>query len=207
MLSLPTGLRLRLASSRDADGIANLYHRCNVANSTSFMSSLGEPFLRAYYSITLRAPYAVAICAENTHGQLLGFATGTLNAADQMSRLSRARFKLLWAATPRIIRNPGLFSAMRRRSRPGNNEFIITTGARWEYWAWDPEARVPGGALLVHSAWLHVVRGLGVRAISTEVNRSDSNVIRIHKQAGANIVKEIQTPDGLARVIMEYRFK
>lgn len=205
--SAPASFRLRFARPGDAAALALLYIRCNAENSQSFLSKLGPRFVRAFYSVTLRSPYSIGICAESGSAQILGFATGTLDASDQMKRLSRARWRLLWAALPRLVKSPRLIAAMRRRSQQDNNEFIITSGARWEYWAWDPLEKAGGQALRLHAAWLQIARQMGATAVFIEVNESAAETVRIHRVSGAQTMRQIVTPEGVRRVIMQYSFK
>lgn len=197
-------MRLRLAKPVDAAAIADLYRVCNAGNPHSFMLRMGRRFLRRYYRVTLAAPESVVVCAEDDAGRLLGFASGTIDAAALLAGLRHARWSLLLAAAPAVARHPGLLPSMLRRGRGGVNEYIVSTGARWEYWAWDPRHRGTSGALALHRAWLEVMRRLGVRVIGLEVNATDEKVAFLHRARGARLVREVTTPDGLRRLFLEY---
>lgn len=197
-------MRLRLAKPVDAAAIADIYHACNVGNPQSFMLRLGRRFLCCYYRITLGARESVVLCAENPAGEIMGFASGTIDASALLRTLRRARWSLLFAAAGSVTLHPGLLPQMWRRGRNDGNEYIISTGARWEYWAWHPRFKGTSGAIALQRAWLNVMRGLGVRKVGLEVNADDEKVAFLHRSCGAKLVRETITPAGITRLFLEY---
>jgi hypothetical protein len=193
-----------MAKPDDAPDIAAIYEASNEGNEQSFMSKLGPRFLSCYYRIVLKAPSSVVICAVSEAGQIQGFAAGSLDAAEQLALLRQNRLKLLWAALPRLLQQPGLVQRMLARGRQDENEFIITKGVRWEYWAWHPQYKGTNGAMRVHRAWLAVVKSLGASRVSLETNDNDEKLAFLHSSQGAKLVKVYATPEGLKRKLFEY---
>lgn len=200
-------MQLRLAKPSDAEAIAAIYDASNVGNPQSFMTKLGRSFLARYYRIVLSARGSVAVCAISETGAIMGFASGTLDAFEQIAELRRHRVSLAWSALPRLVRSPQLFKAMRARSTATDNAFIVSEGARWEYWAWDPQFRSTNGAMGLHRAWISVVRSMGVTRVSLEINDSDEKLAFLHGSQGAKLVRKYSTPEGLERRILQYNLK
>ena len=197
-------MRLRLAKPDDAGAIAEIYYACNAGNPRSFMVRMGRRFLRCYYRVTLGARESVTLCAENPAGEMMGFASGTIDASALLGTLRSARGSLLLAAAGAVMLHPTLLSQMRRRGRDGGAGYIISTGARWEYWAWHPRFKGTSGAIALQRAWLDVVRGLGIRKVGLEVNADDEKIARLHQSCGAKLLRETTTPEGIARLFLEY---
>jgi hypothetical protein len=84
--------------------------------------------------------------------------------------------------------------------------YIVTSGARLEFWGWLPGARAGAGAIVLLKAWLSLARLLGAQEIWFEVDGDHEPVEKIHRAMGARTVKEIVTPDGRARRIMQYAY-
>ncbi len=202
-------MRIRLAKPSDMDQLADVHWVCSREQANGFMFKLGKRFLRQYYRVLLTEENTVVICAIADDGRIVGFASGSLDAAEHLVVLKRNRFRLLWAALPALVRNPalinGLFSRQRSRSAEEGG-YIVLSGARGEYWAWIPTARSAGAAIGLFQKWLSLMRLLGAQEVRFEVDRGDGNVEQIHTMLGARIVKELVTPDGKPRLVMEYVF-
>lgn len=173
------------------------------------MFQLGERFLTEYYRCFLRERGSVILCAENRTGTIVGLVSGSLAMEEHLRALRRRAPRLALASLPAIARSPGL--ARRAWSRrgtdsedPGHDTYIATSGPREEYWAWDARERGGGGALALHLAWLNVMKALGARSVSLEVDRVNAAVLQAHRAMGASITAEWDTPDGRRRVAMQY---
>lgn len=199
-------MHLRVAKVCDAAALAGIYYESNRTNSDSFLCKLGQGFITAYYRVVLSAPNSVAVCAVSEAGEVLGFASGTCDAAELLTFLNRFRWRLFAAAIPRLLLQPALFGKMLRRGRARGNEYIVGSGARWEYWAWHPKYAGSNGAMRLHRAWLAIMRSLGVKVIQLEINESDSRLAFLHRSQGAVQVNAYTTPDGLRRLTLQFAF-
>lgn len=202
-------MRIRLAKVGDAGDLARVHWVCAAELKDSFMYKLGVRFLHAYYNVVLREKSSVVLCAEDDQGRIIGVYSGTTDSAEHTAALKRNRLRLLVASLPGLVRYPSLLGGLiaRFRSVSGDqNEigFVMLTGARGEFWGWLPEKRGVGGALIMHSRWLSIMRALGARRIQFEVDEENQRVVKLHLAQGARVVKKYVTPDGKARLLMEY---
>ena len=202
-------MRIRFAKLSDSQKLAEVHWQCSPEQPDSFMARLGPFFLRQYYRALLHEKYSVVLCAEDDQRELVGFISGSLDATEHIPELRRHRFKLLWGALPALLKNPRLFRGMLNREESKSadledNGFIVLHGARWEYWAFLPEARAQGKALALFRAWLATMRAAGAREIRFEVDEDTPKIVRLHRSLGAKIVRKCVTPEGKQRLIMEY---
>ena len=201
-------MRIRSATLRDADTIAQLYLASARDERRNILLNLGTRFLKAYHEIMLLERDALVLCAENGSGAVVGFVTGSLDVTTHLRAVSRFRLRLLWAALPALLRSPHLIGAVLRRQRAAtqtDSGYVVSSGCRIEYWAWAPD--VPRGAdpLLLMKAWLAAAWARGAAEIGFEVNEDHEPVARLHKALGAELVRRIVTPDGQARSFMRYK--
>jgi hypothetical protein len=175
------------------------------------MHLLGGRFLRAYYRVLLRDSQSVVVCTvdDSDPAEILGFASGTLDAGQSNDALRRGRFSLGFAAILAVLCRPWLLGRLISRYRslsPSNRtgQYLVSSGPRGTYWAVLPEARKGGLAFKLLQKWLNVMRELTAQAIQFEVDKAHASMERAHICLGARVVKELVTPDGKARLIMEY---
>ncbi len=198
-------MQLRLANLADAPELARLHLQSGAQQPGAFMFKLGRMFLAEYYRTVLRTQGTVILCAEED-GRLVGFVSGTLRGEERVPGLRKRRFRLAVAALPSILCCPSLFWQARAREQSGSADsgpgFIVQSGAHEEYWAWSGGGTT--GALDLHLKWLSLMKTLGAQKVTGEFDRVNKAIEQVHRILGARFVKEITTPDGRQRVIMEY---
>lgn len=206
------GICYRLAKSSDASELARVHHICAADQRQSFFHRLGISFLAAYYRVLLAEQHSIVLCALDEGGMLMGFASGSLDAGEHARALRQNRLRLALASLPAMARRPGLLAGLISRQRlqsadaDGQGGYIVLHGPREEYWAWLPQQRKAGGAIELHRKWLELVRLLGAQQVRLEVDRENPKVEQLHLKLGARVVKQLVTPDGKERVILEYPF-
>jgi hypothetical protein len=200
-------MNYRLAIQGDAKRLAYLHRLSSEKQPGGFMYQLGSPWLEQYYRILLGQRYTVIMCAEDDHGKIIGFASGSLDAAEGIAALRRNRLKLLWAALPAILRNPNLVKEVRSRQNSDSADqpsqgYVLQAGAHEDYWAWE-NPKQPG-AIELHLKWLSLMRLLGVKSVKGEVDIVNDMILKTHQRLGAKIIGTFITPNGNERVIIEY---
>ncbi len=91
-----------------------------------FLTALGLPFLRTYYRAVLQFEESIAVCAINTQGKLVGFATGSMQATGYNRRLLSANcrgfllvaLKLIFTKPKAIIR---LLKNLTKQAHPADD--------------------------------------------------------------------------------------
>ena len=84
------------------------------------------------------------------------------------------------------------------------DNYIITTGARSEYWTWDKSLNDPVSSVELLNTLYRIFYSLGVKEVCFEVDMINKKVLKFHKWNGAILVNEIMLPDGRKRQIMKY---
>lgn len=202
-------MRIRIASIQDASELAKVHIKCATQMNRSFMDKLGIHFLTSYYKILLKEKSSVVVCAENGDENIVGFHSGSLDTKEHFAALESKKGLLLVSALPAISRNPGLLVAInkRRKSKSAQHEvFISMEGPRAEFWGWIKNEGPPGGAIAVLKKWMSIMRLFGAKGIRFEVDKDNTNALKLHRAIGALIVKEYITPDGQKRYLMEYPY-
>jgi hypothetical protein len=201
-------MRYRLAKVSDASQLAAVHHRCARDEPGSVFVQLGRFFLRQYYRIVLPQKFNVTLCAENDRGEVVGFMSGSIDYSQHVKALRKARFRLALSALPALLRRPrilwGLLS--RRASLIGSAEgkHVTRPGPRVMYWAMLPEARAGANAFVLQEKWLALVRLLGCREVEFDVDGENRRVENFHRARGAEVLEELNLPDGRKRIIMRY---
>jgi hypothetical protein len=206
---IQAAMRIRLAKPKDAAALARVHHACSSELPQSFMDRLGPQFLRQYYRVLLQEKNSVVICAENSNQEVVGFISGSLDATEHMPELKRHRISLFLGALPALLRHPSLLLGMldRQDSKSADvadDSFVVLKGARWEFWAYLPEARAGGKALDLFTSWLTMMRGFGTGIIHFEVDEDTPKIARLHRMLGARVLRKYITPEGKSRFLMAY---
>jgi hypothetical protein len=202
-------MHYRLAAICDAKDLARIHDVCSRDQPGSFMFQLGPRFLKQYYRLFIKEKKAVILCGLNEEGKLIGFVSGTLDAAESVENLRKHKIRLFLAASIATLRRPrllaGLFSRYWSISRRADQEeYMINSGARCTCWAVLPEARANMGAVTLLRTWLAVMRALQAGRIRMEVDCDNTRSEMVHRLLGGRLVHEYRTPDGKPRVLMEY---
>jgi hypothetical protein len=202
---------MRLAKPSDAASIAQIHYGSSKQLSTGFFSIAGKFFLKQYYSIILDNPYSVVVCVEDENRRICGFASGTLDASAHFANLKNNRIRLGLALLPSIVQKPRILvealSRYRSTELESEGQFVITSGARGEFWVWDAASKDTVWAGVLNDAHLRIFRSLGVKTLRFEVDAENPDVVAYSLKNGAVVIDTIALADGRTRYIMEYNLR
>lgn len=201
-------ISFRLARVGDCDALARLHVKCSMSQPQGFMYRLGPVFLRTYYRVLLAERNSLVICAEQ-EGRIVGFLSGSMKAEEHISAIRKSAVRLGLAAGLAILMHPSLAEDLFRRwqfvrGSAEAGELIEVSGVRQEYWAWNAEARLGGGALALNRVWKQVAEAFGAKVVRLEVDRANLKVLRLQLALGAREARSFTTLDGRERVVLEY---
>ncbi len=201
-------IKNRIAKESDALSLALLHIECSKYQQGGFMHKLGLNFLKKYYEITINNKNSVIILAQNENDEVLGFHSGTLDACEHYKNLRRYRFKFILPVLKTLISNPKLVLEIYTRFKyTGNNSslmFGIKTGARGEYWGWNPTRPNAVESINLHRNWHLILKQLGATNVRSEVDIVNDRIYKSIKIMGGNIIEVITLHDGRTRAIVEY---
>lgn len=225
-------MKFRLAKASDCKQLARVFLACSAeddAERENFAYRLGRVYVQQYYRVLTWEYRSVVLCGVDDCDprRVLGFVSGTLDAAESMASFRRYRWRLGLAASLALLTRPGLLAGLVRRYRAtaaatqtppatataantapetadGGSRYVIDSGARMTYWGVLPEARRGPGALLLVQKWLHLMWLLGAEEIRLELNRENTRAQQAHRMLGAEVTEQFVTPEGRERVIMRY---
>ena len=203
-------MKFRLAKKSDAKELSLLHYKIKDLDGRGIFSQMGKCFLNKYYSIILNDPNEVVLCAYNESG-IVGFASATLDVEKQFTNLRKNKFKLFLSSIPSIIFNPNLFLELLNRynstKKVSENKYVISEGARGEYWVWDPDNDQSIYAPVLNNKHIEILHILGVKSYNFEVDSKNIGVYKFSLNNGAKEVSREKLPDGRERIIMNYDVK
>ena len=200
-----SNIRFRLAKPSDAKQIADCHWHVRDRYTTGIFLSLGKGFLKAYYEIMLNDPNEIVVCAENTNGEIVGFASGTLNAKSQSSTIRKNKFKLGFYALLGILVHPSYLKGVIERYKSLSNDskaprFLHLEGARSEYLCWKKGDENSMGMMLLDRIKNKIFVNCGIKEVYFEIDRHNEKLFN-NKVSGKNtlLVEEYELPDGRTR--------
>jgi hypothetical protein len=201
--------RMRLAKEVDCRELAEIFYICSREQPGSFLYKLGKRFLREDLRATLRNTHSVILCSLDDTGRIVGFVSGSLNAANHWTWLRKHRFRLALAAAPALICKPRLILDLIKRYRFlfGSRQKqvrLIWSGARCGYWAMLPTARGNLASVMLFRKWMELMRLLGAKDIMLEVDHENPRSEETHRRLGAKPAVEFVAPGRTLRKIMIY---
>jgi hypothetical protein len=168
-------------------------------------------FLTRYYRILLEDENGVVLCAVDDDGQIVGFVSGTLDAAGSSSALREHKLSLALWAGPATIRKPSLLLGLRSRYKTlvpppeaSDRLYVSAQGARCSYWAVRRMEQSGIVAIALLRQWLAIMRSLGAGRIVLEVDEQNADVAKVHQLLGARESRRYVTPDGKSRRELYY---
>lgn len=199
---------LRIAKPFDYKSLAKLHLSCSINQPNGFMFKLGLPFLKTYYKLLINEKNSVIILAEDEGSNLVGFASGTMDAAAHLKNLKKYRFRIGFSMIPSIIKSPKILNKIIDHerfvfSKEGYVQFGVMTGPRAEYWAWDPKDKSNMAIPLLKSLFL-IMFDLGAASVRAEVDINNENLLTIYKFLGAKVINHLNLNDGRKRAVIEY---
>jgi hypothetical protein len=200
---------IRHADEDDARALADLHAAAAIQQPGAFLPQLGLRFLMQYYRILLQERNTVILCAVDINDRIVGFISGTLFAQDHFAHLNRNKLKLFFSLKPRVIFSMGLIEGLWHRTKivsdtPECYKFVVPSGCRIEYWAWDPHHHAHSCSVLLLIEFMKTAHENGVKSIRLEVDEPNRRVWVTHLMLGAKIIARFRTPDGRNRLIMEH---
>jgi hypothetical protein len=201
-------MRIRVAKPSDSKAIAEIHYLSRDKKSRGFFSEVSKCFLVQYYKSILNDPNSVIVCAEESDGKICGFASASLNAERQFANLRKHKIRLALALMPTIARKPAIMweAVSRYLSTQGKTEtkYVSVTGARGEYWVWDPRNTSTIWAGVLNNTHLHVLQVLGTKNLFFEVDEDNQPVVSFSQRNGAEVIDRMVMNDGRGRLTMKY---
>ncbi|QWD48036.1 hypothetical protein C2742_01680 [Polynucleobacter paneuropaeus] len=201
-------MRLRIAKPSDSASIAEIHYLSRDKLTKGFFSHVSKYFLYQYYNIVLNDPNTVVVCAEDSDGEIAGFASGTLDSEKQYANLRKYKFRLAIALIPSIATSPRLlYEAIFRylsTQKKGEKKYVSIYGPRTEFWVWDARNKSTIWAGVLNNTHLHILLLLGVKKIRFEVDAQNQSVVKFSERNGAEFISRFILPDGRERFIMQY---
>lgn len=198
-------IRFRLAKPSDAKQIADCHWHVRDRYDKGIFLSLGKGFLKAYYEIILNDPNEIVVCAENTNGEIVGFASGSLDAASQAKSIRKHKIKLGLAAMVGIAKHPSFLKGVWQRYRSlaensNGQQFLHMDGARSEYLCWKKDAEGSMSMMLLDKIKFKMMYELGVRECFFEIDRHNERLFNAQlRNKNISLINEYTLPDGRVR--------
>ena len=201
-------MKLRFAKTTDFSSLAKLHLECSTSQPGGFMYKLGLPFLRTYYKLLIKEKSSVIIVADDENGNLLGFASGTMDAEAHLKNLKRNFLRIGISLIPAIIKSPKILNNVLDHEKfvflkDGYIQYGVISGPRSEYWAWRHNDKSNMSIPLL-KIWLRIMFTLGAASVKAEVDINNKNLLVIYKFLGAKVVEDLELKDGRKRVVIEY---
>lgn len=208
-------IRFRLAKPSDAKQIANVHFHVRDKYGEGFFAQVNKSFLVQYYKVILNDPYQIVVCAD-LDGQILGFSSGTMDAAIEFSNVRKNKWKFAIPLITTALTNPKIIKAAfdRFQSTKANSEkkYINVEGARNEYWAWLPGRDDSYMAIFTQELLLYFMKCMGVKEVRGEMDSVNEKVVKMQSRNGNKVVHSFTMPDGRERMscimlLDEHKFK
>lgn len=201
-------ITFRLAKPSDAKQIAYVHYHIRDKYDQGFFAQVNYSFLKQYYKVVLNDPGEVVVCAEDEKGRIVGFSSGSLDSKRQFHLMRKNKFSFILPLLTSALSNPALIKAAidRFKSTKGEstNEYVITEGARVEYWGWLPGRDDSDQSILMQDIMFNIMKLLGADKLYFEVDRINKRILKFHKLNGAEEVKSYTMSDGRERVELMY---
>lgn len=197
-------IRFRLAKPSDAKQIADCHWHVRDRYKQGIFISLGKRFLHAYYEIMLNDPNEIVVCAENGNGEIVGFASGTLDANSQAKSIRKSKFKLGCFALFGLLTHPsyikGVWQRYKSLDNKGKQKFLHMEGARSEYLCWKKGDENSMCMMLLDRIKNKIFVDFGIKEVYFEIDRHNEKLFQSKVNDKKTIlVEEYQLPDGRVR--------
>ena len=203
-------MHFRLARQEDVAGLTAVHlaaaREQQSRGAGGFLEKLGATYLKEYYRVFLREPHSLILVAVDDQG-IAGLVSGTLDAEEHRDALRKHRYRLFLSMLPALLKNVRLLGPVIRRARSLSDGeetgYVWLEGPRWEYWGWDP-ARPSAESVVLQKKWIAILKLLGAKIVTFEVDEVNVRVAEYHKRMGAEVIREYSTPEGNRRLLMRY---
>ena len=187
---------IRPLAASDVRHVADLHER---AFPGFFLSALGTPFLRQFYSGFVGDPTTVTVVACDEQGKLIGAAVGTTQPSRFFQRLVQRRWFGFGLASARVAtRHPSFVPRLLRAIRyRGDSPEAASGNALLSSICVDPSAKRTGVGRQLLEAWTAEVARLGSHgAYLTTDARDNDDVNRFYASQGWTVTETFATPEG-----------
>ena len=198
-------IKFRLAKPSDAKQIADCHWHVRDRYTTGIFLSLGKGFLKAYYEIMLNDPNEIIVCAENSAGEIVGFSSGSIDAASQSKTIRSNKIKLGFSAMMGIIKHPTYLNGVWQRytsldNKSNKQQYLHMEGARSEYLCWKKGADGSINMMLLDKIKFKIMAELGVKEVFFEIDRHNERLFKTQERdKSITLLTEYQLPDGRTR--------
>lgn len=197
-------IKFRLAKPSDAKQIASCHWHVRDRYTEGIFLSLGKGFLTAYYEVILDDPNEIVVCAENEEGRIVGFSSGTLDAASQSKRLRQNVLKLGFWAMIGVIQHPSFMKGVLQRYKSLKDDeapqFVHTEGPRTDYLCWEKGEPNSIAMMSMEKVKLNIMYEFGVREVYFETDQQNERLYKYYlRDKSVELVHEYQIPDGRIR--------
>jgi len=182
----------RLSEKKDYRDLAYIHSQ---AFQGFFLTSLGIGFLQTYYKSVLNNEQSIAVCAEDQDGKILGFASGSLKAANYHRNLFAKNWvAFLFAALKSALSNPSILFRLAKNLDKNPNKNDDRNYSELLSIAILPQLKGSGTgkALLEHFEAEVLKRGGKKVALTTDYNNNE-RVINFYKKCGYEIFYDFIT--------------
>lgn len=204
-------IKFRLAKPSDVGQIAYVHYHIRDKYDQGFFAQVNYAFLKQYYKVVLDDPCEVVICAEDENKKIVGFSSGSLDSERQFKLMRKKKWRFFLPLLSLALVNPKIlvdaFDRYKSTENNSENEYVITTGARIEYWGWLPGQNDSGKSVKMQELLFYTMKLLGAEELFFEVDTINAKVLRFHKKNGAEVVRSFMMPDGRERVVLMYDLK
>ncbi|MEG0108669.1 MAG: hypothetical protein RR705_07440 [Lachnospiraceae bacterium] len=203
-----SNIKFRLAKPSDAKHIAYVHLHIRDKYDKGFFAQVNYSFLKQYYKVMLNDPYEVVVCAEDETGKIVGFSSGSLHAEKQFRTMRDHKYSFVCSlmtsafSNPRIIKSA--FDRFKSTKGESENKYVISKGARAEYWGWLTGRTDTDQSVIMQEIWLYFMKLLGAKQIFFEVDKVNKRIYKYHKINGAEELSNFIMPDGRERVEFVY---
>lgn len=174
-------------------------HRAGFAG--FFLTSLGRPFLRTYYSSVVRDADSIALVCER-QGTITGFVVGSANPRGFYRRMLRRRWPAFaCAAVPGVLRRPSAAVRVVRALRhPSRQEEGAHVAGLYSIVV-DPHSQGVGMGAQLIDAFCAAAAQRGMTDVRLETDAEDNDFVRhFYERAGFVITAECVTPESRTMV-------
>lgn len=199
-------MKFRIAKMCDLKDLVDIHYGIRDTYSVGIFAQLGKSFFKQYYRIILNDPNEIIVCAIDENNIMQGFCSATLDIELQMANIKKHKIALGFSAITSIIKKPLLIRPLIERYKIVDNrsdaKIISMNGARSEYWVWKSIIPDSISSVEMYFALLNILKSLGVKIVSGEVDKVNKKVLAFQRANGFKIIDEIKLSDGRERFIL-----
>ena len=173
--------RIRALTARDADRAAALHAEGQPG---TFLTRMGDPFLRALYRLLATAPTCYGSVAEE-NGRVVGLVVGTTDPKATFSQLlRRSGSRLLFPVALGLLRHPSLIGSAFQTLRYPDHAGALDGEAELFFIGVEAQSRGQGIGRALLSALIQASRARGLSSLGLTVDRANATAQRFYERNG-----------------------